>query len=268
MRKGFSSEVAKYASRPSKPRYGPADVPCKLRAARKALGRLTRPPDTARSPGARREETGRARSGSTWEAAGQRRPAARVLGLDVAGAHLTKTVRVTPLIVRLSPVRVEPGSLSQLLYPAEPPLPSGSPVRAVHISYPEREVRVLGHGMHWVIPFLALSIAFAFRAPGPLQGHDLRLGEPPMTSHLVPPHGGRLALLMASPAQPAPRGRDVLAGPGHARGHRGRGEGARAGTAPGPARRRRGAASCSPDRRGVAREGSGDAGGGRSASPD
>lgn len=87
------------------------------------------------------------------------------LGLNVAGAHLTKTVRVTPLTVRLSPVRVDPGFLSQLLYPAEAPLPSG-PVRAVHLSYPEREVSVLGYGMHWMIPFFALSIAFAFALRG------------------------------------------------------------------------------------------------------
>jgi hypothetical protein len=88
------------------------------------------------------------------------------LGLDVAGARLTKTVRVTPKTVRLSPERVDPGFLSQLLYPAEPPLPSGSPVRAVHLSYPGREVSVLGYGMHWMIPFFVLSIAFAFALRG------------------------------------------------------------------------------------------------------
>jgi hypothetical protein len=88
------------------------------------------------------------------------------LGLDVAGAHLTKTVRVTKKTVRLSPVRVDPGFLSQLLYPAEPPLPSGSPVRAVRLSYPEREVKVLGYAMHWMIPFFVLSIAFAFALRG------------------------------------------------------------------------------------------------------
>ncbi len=88
------------------------------------------------------------------------------LGLDVAGTRLTKTVRVTPKTVRLSPERVDPGFFSQLLYPAEPPLPSGSPVRAVHLSYPGREVSVLGYGMHWMIPFFVLSIAFAFALRG------------------------------------------------------------------------------------------------------
>jgi hypothetical protein len=88
------------------------------------------------------------------------------LGLDVAGARLTKTVRVTPLVVRLSPERVDSGFLSQLLYPAEPPLPWGSPVRAIRLSYPGREIDVLGHGMHWMIPFFVLSIVFAFALRG------------------------------------------------------------------------------------------------------
>jgi hypothetical protein len=88
------------------------------------------------------------------------------LVLEVGGARLTKTVRVTPLTVRLSPVRLDAGFVSQLLYPAEPPLPQGSPVRAVHLSYPEREVSVLGYGMHWMIPFFVLSIAFAFALRG------------------------------------------------------------------------------------------------------
>ena len=71
--------------------------------------------------------------------------------------------------MRLSPERVDSGFLSQLLYPAERPLPAGSPVRAVRISYPEREVSVLGFRMYWMIPFFALSIAFAFALRGPFK---------------------------------------------------------------------------------------------------
>jgi hypothetical protein len=89
------------------------------------------------------------------------------LGLQIAGATpVTKTVRVTSRTVRLSPVRVDPGFLSQLLYPAEPPLPSPGPVRAVRLSYPGREVHVLGLRLHWMIPFFVLSIAFAFALRG------------------------------------------------------------------------------------------------------
>lgn len=88
------------------------------------------------------------------------------LGLEVDGSRVGKSLRVTPLTVRLSPERVGSGFLSQLLYPAEPPLPSAGPVRAIRLSYPEREVEVLGHGMHWMIPFFALSILFAFALRG------------------------------------------------------------------------------------------------------
>ncbi len=89
------------------------------------------------------------------------------LGLEIdAAPRVSKTVRVTPRLVRLSPERVDAGFLSQLLYPAEPPLPGDTLVRAVRVSYPGREVSVLGYHMHWMIPFFALSIAFAFALRG------------------------------------------------------------------------------------------------------
>jgi uncharacterized membrane protein (DUF106 family) len=85
------------------------------------------------------------------------------LAVDVAGAsRATKSVRVTRNVVRLSPVRVDAGLVSQLLYPAEPPLPSDSAFRAIHVSYASRDVSVLGFSLHWMIPFFALSILFAF----------------------------------------------------------------------------------------------------------
>ncbi len=92
------------------------------------------------------------------------------LGLQLdGGPRISKTVRVTSKTVRLSPERVDAGFLSQLLYPAERPLPDGSPVRAVRVAYPGREVSVLGHHMHWMIPFFALSIVFAFALRGPFK---------------------------------------------------------------------------------------------------
>jgi hypothetical protein len=128
-----------------------------------------RPPARLEVPAGLRLELGdvwvKSESQLVWRLAAER-DGDYELGLDVAGTRLTKTVRVTPRTVRLSPVRVDGGFLSQLLYPAEPPLPAGGPVRAVHLSYPEREVSVLGHPMHWMIPFFVLSIAFAFALRG------------------------------------------------------------------------------------------------------
>jgi hypothetical protein len=89
------------------------------------------------------------------------------LGLSVDGApRVTKTVRVTARTVRLSPERVDDTFLSQLLYPAEAPLPAAGPVRAIRLGYPDRDVSVLGFGLYWMIPFFALSIVFAFALRG------------------------------------------------------------------------------------------------------
>jgi len=137
-----------------------------------AAGGGARPAASLSVPAGLRAETGdvwvKAKSQLVWRLVAER-DGDYELRLDVAGTHLTKTVRVTPKTVRLSPVRVDSGFVSQLLYPAEPPLPAGSPVRAVHLSYPGREVEVLGHAMHWMIPFFVLSIVFAFALRGPFK---------------------------------------------------------------------------------------------------
>jgi hypothetical protein len=107
-----------------------------------------------------------AESQLAWRLAAERDGDYR-LGLSVDGApRVTKTVRVTARTVRLSPERVDDTFLSQLLYPAEAPLPSSSPVRAIRLAYPDRDVSVLGFGLYWMIPFFALSIVFAFALRG------------------------------------------------------------------------------------------------------
>lgn len=89
------------------------------------------------------------------------------LGIALSGAPpVEKSVRVTSRALRLAPERLDAGFLSQLLYPAEPPLPEKSPIRGIRLSYPDREVSVLGFGMHWMIPFFVLSLIFAFSLKG------------------------------------------------------------------------------------------------------
>jgi len=90
------------------------------------------------------------------------------LTLTVGGATETKTVVVSEAVVRRSPVRVSPGFIDQLFYPAEPPLAPASPVRSIEVAYPPREVEVLGWGLHWMVVFFVLSIVFAFALRRPL----------------------------------------------------------------------------------------------------
>ncbi len=46
------------------------------------------------------------------------------------------------------------------------PIPAQSPIRAIRLAYPGRDVSVLGYGMNWMIPFFGLSIVFAFALKG------------------------------------------------------------------------------------------------------
>lgn len=80
---------------------------------------------------------------------------------------VTKSVRVmdgSDSVLRRSPLRVR-GFLDELLYPAEPPLPS-SAFESIAVTYPEANVDVFGFELHWMIVYFALSIAFAFLLRG------------------------------------------------------------------------------------------------------
>lgn len=89
------------------------------------------------------------------------------LTVKVGDASETKSVRVTDGVVRRSPIRTDRGLLNQLLYPAESPLPAESPIRAISLAYPERDVDVLGWPVPWWVVFFALTIVFAFALKGP-----------------------------------------------------------------------------------------------------
>jgi uncharacterized membrane protein (DUF106 family) len=84
------------------------------------------------------------------------------LRVRVNGSTDTKAVRVSDAVVRRSPVRVNSSWLDQLIYPAEAPLPSSSPLEAISISYPDRDVWLFGWGVHWMVVFFVLSMVFAF----------------------------------------------------------------------------------------------------------
>lgn len=69
-------------------------------------------------------------------------------------------------LCRLSPSRVSKGILAQLLSPGEPPLPSDSPIEAIEVGYPSKNMNLLGWHIHWLIVYFALSIIFGFSLKG------------------------------------------------------------------------------------------------------
>src|SRR5687768_2490894 len=91
------------------------------------------------------------------------REAAWRIGTDASGEYqltvvldgrsVTKQVRVSNQVGWRTPERLEAGLSNQVLYPAENPIEPGVPIEAIMVAYPEREVSLLGFGMHWLIAF-------------------------------------------------------------------------------------------------------------------
>ncbi len=92
------------------------------------------------------------------------------LTLTGAGEAITKSVRVTGRVVRISPNRVK-GFWTQLLYPAEDPLPAASPVQEITLSYPAGNAGFEGweSELTWMLFFFLLSIIFAFALRKPFK---------------------------------------------------------------------------------------------------
>jgi uncharacterized membrane protein (DUF106 family) len=81
--------------------------------------------------------------------------------IQVGQERFTKSVRVSPDVVRRSPVRVS-GFLNEVLYPAESPLPGDGALTSISIAYPERDIRIFGWDVHWMVVYFLLSMIFAF----------------------------------------------------------------------------------------------------------
>jgi uncharacterized membrane protein (DUF106 family) len=91
-----------------------------------------------------------------------RTPGEYELQVRVGPGTYAKTVRVSDAVARRSPVRLAPGFLNQLLYPAEAPLPADAAVTSITLAYPERDIAVFGFALHWMIVYFAFSMIFAF----------------------------------------------------------------------------------------------------------
>jgi hypothetical protein len=92
------------------------------------------------------------------------------LGIIVGGSRNEKSVRVggAPLS-RLSPVRVRGRFPDTLLYPGEPPLPAGGPVRSIEVVHVERRLPFLGLRLHWLVAYFALSVVLGFALKRPFK---------------------------------------------------------------------------------------------------
>ncbi len=88
------------------------------------------------------------------------------LKLRLGGQEYSKTAQVSKQVQRRSPERLRPGFWNELLYPAEPPLPKGSPIASISVAYPEDAVSIFGWDVNWLVAFFVLSVVFAFALRG------------------------------------------------------------------------------------------------------
>lgn len=88
--------------------------------------------------------------------------------VKVGGEEVTKRVVVGSRLGRVSMLRTQPGG-PHLLNAGEPPLPKGGPIESVKVAYPEAQLGLLGWRLHWIWPWLALSMLFGYALKGPLK---------------------------------------------------------------------------------------------------
>lgn len=75
-------------------------------------------------------------------------------------------VVVSEKIVPVSPRNVRKGDVEILWHPAGQPLPRNGDLLAAEIDYPRRDFRLFGYDVHWVWPFLVLSLLAGYLLKG------------------------------------------------------------------------------------------------------
>jgi uncharacterized membrane protein (DUF106 family) len=87
--------------------------------------------------------------------------------LRVADGTIEKSITVGGRSLTKVSTLASRGSIwKQVLYPGERPLPAGTPVRSVEVLYPAKSLTAFGLGVHWLVAYLILSIAFGFAFKG------------------------------------------------------------------------------------------------------
>jgi uncharacterized membrane protein (DUF106 family) len=93
-----------------------------------------------------------------------RQPGTHVLRVTAAGGAAEKSAFADPqgavTTARRSPLRPGGSWLDQLLYPSEPPLDPGGPLRAIRLPYGERSLSVASFDAHWLVWYIVATFAF------------------------------------------------------------------------------------------------------------
>jgi uncharacterized membrane protein (DUF106 family) len=86
--------------------------------------------------------------------------------LETKDNPIALQVVVSEEIVPVSPRNVQKGAMDILWYPAGQPLPRNGDLLAAEIGYPRRDFELFGHTVHWVWPFLIVSLLAGYLLKG------------------------------------------------------------------------------------------------------
>jgi uncharacterized membrane protein (DUF106 family) len=78
------------------------------------------------------------------------------------GDKVTKTVRVSSDLARVSVVRLRGHFWQRVFTSGESALPANSAIESIAINYPERNIEIAGHEINWIVLFFVLSMIAGF----------------------------------------------------------------------------------------------------------
>ncbi len=89
-------------------------------------------------------------------------PGAYEIALRLGDQTTNKAVTVGKGALRRSPIRANGNWIDRILYPSEPALDEATGLKRITIDYNDAEVDMGFWSIHWLVPFLLLTIVFAF----------------------------------------------------------------------------------------------------------
>ncbi len=95
-------------------------------------------------------------------------PGDYALRIGVGGKEYLKRLVVGRQGTRLS-ARREGSAWRRFQSPGEPPLPPEGPIASISVTYPGASLPLFGWRLHWIWPWLLLSLAFGYALKGPLR---------------------------------------------------------------------------------------------------
>ena len=86
------------------------------------------------------------------------RPGQYTVDVMVARKAFTKQVTVGEGLARVLRARARTSLVEHLLHPGEAQLPAAGPLETIEVQYRPRSVRLAGFDLHWLVPFLVITL--------------------------------------------------------------------------------------------------------------